>query len=78
MSNKIQNLFFIFIITCLILMCFFSPEHQLGFIISIIFTTILWANNYFESKDIDKLLEYANIFDIFDKVNTIVGIMMKW
>lgn len=37
-------------------------------------------NYYFnsESKDIDKLLEYANIFDIFDKVNTIVGIMMKW
>lgn len=37
-------------------------------------------NYYFnsESKDIDKLLEYANIFDIFDKVNTIVGVMMKW
>lgn len=37
-------------------------------------------NYYFnsESKDIDKLLEYANIFDIFDKVNTIVRVMMKW
>lgn len=74
MSNKIQNLFFIFIITCLILMCFFSPEHQLGFIISIIFTTILWANNYFESKDIDKLLKIRlnhNCLDIINKQENI-------
>lgn len=37
-------------------------------------------NYYFNSreKDIDKLLEYANIFNIYDKVNTIVEVMMKW
>jgi len=37
-------------------------------------------NYYFNSsdKDIDKLLEYARIFNIFDKVNTIVEVMMKW
>ncbi|MCM1053325.1 MAG: type IV toxin-antitoxin system AbiEi family antitoxin domain-containing protein [Ruminococcus sp.] len=35
---------------------------------------------YFHSKDkdIDKLLEYAKIFNIYEKVNTIVGVMMKW
>lgn len=35
---------------------------------------------YFRSKDkdIDKLLEYAKIFNIYDKVNTIVEVMMKW
>lgn len=35
---------------------------------------------YFKSKDkdIDKLLEYAKIFNIYDKVNTIVEVMMKW
>lgn len=37
-------------------------------------------NYYFNSKDkdIDKLLEYAKIFNIYDKVNTIVEVMMKW
>lgn len=36
--------------------------------------------NYFNgrNKDIDKLLEYAKIFNIYDKVNTIVEVMMKW
>ena len=35
---------------------------------------------YFHSKDkdLDKLLEYAKIFNIYDKVNTIVEVMMKW
>lgn len=35
---------------------------------------------YFNSKDknIDLLLEYASIFNIYDKVNTIVEVMMKW
>lgn len=35
---------------------------------------------YFNSKnkDIDRLLEYAKIFNIYDKVNTIVEVMMKW
>ena len=35
---------------------------------------------YFNSKDkdIDKLLEYSKIFNIFEKVNTIVEVMMKW
>ena len=35
---------------------------------------------YFSSKDknIDLLLEYAEIFNIYEKVNTIVGVMMKW
>ena len=35
---------------------------------------------YFNSrdKDIDRLLEYAEIFNIYDKVNTIVEVMMKW
>lgn len=37
-------------------------------------------NYYFNSKDkdIDKLLEYSRIFNIYDKVNTIVEVMMKW
>lgn len=37
-------------------------------------------NYYFSSdnKDIDKLLEYAKIFNIYDKVNTIVEVLMKW
>jgi len=37
-------------------------------------------NYYFHSKDkdIDKLLEYAKEFNIYDKVNTIVEVMMKW
>ena len=35
---------------------------------------------YFHSKDknLDRLLEYANIFNIYEKVNTIVEVMMKW
>lgn len=35
---------------------------------------------YFKSKekDIDRLLEYAKIFNIYEKVNTIVEVMMKW
>lgn len=37
-------------------------------------------NYYFNSnnKDIDKLLEYAKIFNIYNKVNTIVEVMMQW
>ena len=37
-------------------------------------------NYYFESenRNVDKLLEYAKIFNIYDKVNTIVEVMMKW
>lgn len=31
-----------------------------------------------KDKDIDKLLEYAEIFNIYNKVNTIVEVMMKW
>lgn len=35
---------------------------------------------YFHSKnkDLDRLLEYAEIFNIYEKVNTIVEVMMKW
>ena len=35
---------------------------------------------YFNSKDknIELLLEYSKIFNIYEKVNTIVGVMMKW
>ena len=35
---------------------------------------------YFKSKDkdIDKLLEYAKLFGIYEKVNTIVEVMIKW
>lgn len=35
---------------------------------------------YFSSKDknIELLLEYSKIFDIYEKVNTIVEVMMKW
>ncbi len=35
---------------------------------------------YFRSKDrnIDLLMEYAKIFNIYEKVNTIVEVMMKW
>lgn len=37
-------------------------------------------NYYFNSEDknIDLLLEYARIFNVYDKINTIVGVMMKW
>ena len=37
-------------------------------------------NYYWNSKEknIDLLLEYAKIFNIYDKVNTIVEVMMKW
>ena len=37
-------------------------------------------NYYWNSKDknIDLLLEYAKIFNIYEKVNTIVEVMMKW
>lgn len=37
-------------------------------------------NYYWNSKDrnVDLLLEYAKIFNIYDKVNTIVEVMMKW
>ena len=31
-----------------------------------------------KNKNIDLLLEYAKIFSIYDKVNTIVEVMMKW
>lgn len=37
--------------------------------------------NYYwnsENKNIELLLEYAKIFNIYDKVNTIVEIMMGW
>ena len=35
---------------------------------------------YFHSndKDIDLLLDYALKFKIYDKVNTIIELMMKW
>lgn len=35
---------------------------------------------YFNSKEknIDRLLDYAKIFNIYEKINTIVGVMMKW
>lgn len=37
-------------------------------------------DNYFksENKDIDKLIEYSKIFNIYDKINAILGVMMKW
>ena len=37
-------------------------------------------NYYFHSKEknIDRLLEYAKIFGIYEKINTIVELMMKW
>ena len=37
-------------------------------------------NYYWNSKDknIDLLLKYAEIFNIYNKVNTIVEVMMKW
>ncbi len=37
-------------------------------------------NYYWNSKDknINLLLEYAKIFNIYDKVNTIVEVMMRW
>ncbi len=31
-----------------------------------------------EDKNIDRLLEYAKIFNISEKINTIVELMMKW
>ena len=31
-----------------------------------------------KDKNIDLLLEYAEIFNIYEKVNTIVEVMMKW
>lgn len=37
--------------------------------------------NYYwhsKSKNIDLLLEYAKIFNIYDKVNTIMKVIMKW
>ena len=35
---------------------------------------------YFRSnvKDIDRLLEYAKNFNIYEKINTIVEVMLKW
>ena len=35
---------------------------------------------YFKSKnkDVDRLLEYAKKFKIYDKVNTIMGVMLRW
>ena len=35
---------------------------------------------YFHSKDrnIDLLLKYAKIFNVYEKINTIVEVMMKW
>ena len=35
---------------------------------------------YWKSKDknIDLLLQYAKIFNIYEKVNIIVEVMMKW
>lgn len=35
---------------------------------------------YFHSKDkdVDKLLEYAKVLNVYEKVNTIVEVMMKW
>ena len=35
---------------------------------------------YFHSKEknIDRLLEYAKIFGIYEKINTVVELMMKW
>ncbi len=37
-------------------------------------------NNYFKSKEknIDELLEYAKTFNIYEKVNAIVEVTMKW
>ena len=37
-------------------------------------------NYYFHSKEknIDRLLEYAKIFGIYEKINTVVELMMKW
>lgn len=37
-------------------------------------------DNYFKSsdKDIDKLLEYSKLLNVYDKVNTLVEVMMKW
>lgn len=37
-------------------------------------------NYYFSSKDknIELLLEYSKIFNIYEKINTIVEVMMKW
>ena len=37
-------------------------------------------NYYWKSKNknIDLLLEYAKTFNIYDKVSTIVSVIMKW
>ena len=37
-------------------------------------------NKYFYSKDkdLDKLIEYSKIFNIYEKVNTIIEVMMRW
>ena len=70
MNKKTQNIFYIFVIAYLILMCFSNPEYQIGFIISIIFIIVLWTNNYFEFNDIDKLLKIKlnhNCLEIINK-----------
>lgn len=35
---------------------------------------------YFHSKDkdLDRLLEYAKIFNIYEKINTVIELMLKW
>lgn len=37
-------------------------------------------NEYFhsENKNLDQLIEYSKVFNIYDKVNTILEVMMKW
>ena len=56
------------------LMCFLSPESQIGYIISIIFLCILWIDNYFENNEIDKLLQIrlsSNCLEITNKQDVI-------
>lgn len=47
----------------------YLKEHNKG-----LYTELLHSKD----KDVDKLLEYSKIFNIYEKVNTIVEVMMKW
>lgn len=74
MNIKSQNIFYMFIIVDLMLLCFLIPECQFGFIIFIIFLCILWIYDYFENNEIDKLLKIrlsGNCLEITNKQDVI-------
>ena len=70
MKNRIQIIFWIFVIAYLALMCFLIPEHRVGLIIALVFLVIISVTDYNDMNENDELLQIKlsnDCLEIIDK-----------